>query len=49
MSVDDITEYLLQADGVRGKFDLTKIKDWITVAETMRKIDSWPVDIGLEK
>jgi hypothetical protein len=32
MSDDDITEYLLQADGVRGKIDLTRIKDWITVA-----------------
>lgn len=32
MSDDDITEYLLQADGVRGKIDFAKIKDWVAVA-----------------
>ena len=32
MSNDNITEYLLRADGVHGKIDLTKIKDWVTVA-----------------
>jgi hypothetical protein len=32
MSDDDITEYLLQADGVRGKIDLAKIGDWVATA-----------------
>jgi hypothetical protein len=32
MSDDDITEYLLQADGVRGKIDLAKIRDWVAAA-----------------
>jgi hypothetical protein len=32
MGNDDIAEYLAQADGVRGKIDLTKIKDWVAVA-----------------
>ena len=32
MSDDDITEYLLQADGVRGKIDLAKMRDWVAAA-----------------
>ena len=32
MSNDDISEYLLRADGVRGRIDLTDIKDWVAVA-----------------
>jgi hypothetical protein len=32
MGDDNITQYLLRADGVRGKIDLAKIKDWVTVA-----------------
>jgi hypothetical protein len=32
MRDDDIAEYLSGADGLRGKIDLAKIKDWVAVA-----------------
>ena len=32
MADDDIAEYLSRADGVRGKINLAKIKDWVAAA-----------------